>query len=69
MERKVIVLILTVMVAFIGLSAANAANEKDGSNNTTLSIESQHPHTVSKLVDLIQTQPYYKSYDHSVLNC
>ena len=67
MKRKFIVLILIVMVAFIGLSAASAANENDASNKTKMSIEAQHPLTVSKLVHLIQSQPYYRSYDYSVL--
>lgn len=57
------------MVAPIGLSASYAVSPDDASNNrTTISIESKGSMTPNQMANIIQTQPFYKNYNHTTLD-
>ncbi|MDO5831432.1 MAG: hypothetical protein Q4Q14_01215 [Methanobrevibacter sp.] len=66
--KKITIMLVIAIVAVIGLSAAYAITESNTTNNTTLSVETKSPMTVSEMVSIIPIEPYFKSYNHTTFN-
>ena len=67
MKKKFTLILIIAIVAVIGLSATYAT-ESNSSSNTTLSVETKSPMTVSEMVSIIPIEPYFKSYNHTTFN-
>lgn len=71
MSKKTIVIILIVLIAFLLLffiySYGNSSIE-DSANVKTLSVSSEGPIELSKIISDIESASYYKGYDNETLN-
>lgn len=68
MNKKILIAILIVVVAFLGFISVYAVdNSSDDVNRTTLNVSSEGPIKLSKLVNEIRTHEYYKGYDNETL--
>ena len=67
MKKKLTLILVIAIVAVIGLSATYAT-ESNSSSNTTLSVETKSPMTVSEMVSIIPIEPFFKSYNHTTFN-
>ena len=68
MKKKYTLILLISIVAIIGLSATYAVTQNETTNKTMLTVGTDHPIKVSDLTNSIQTQPYYKNYNHTTLD-
>lgn len=67
MKRKFTLIALIAVVGIIAMSTAYAAPESDSANRTAFSIDANPPMKIGELINLIKTQPAFKTYDTGAL--
>lgn len=67
MKRKFTLLLLIAVFALMAASTTYAANENDTSNQTLISIDANPPMKIGEMINLVKTQPAFKTYDYKAL--